>query len=557
MKAIDSLRRRGLLGALSAGVLGAAGARAAFAQATAASAWPGKPVRIVVPFTPGTGMDILARTLGPHLQAAWGQAIVVDNRPGASGNLGAGAVAKSPPDGLTLLMGVNTLIINPALYSNMTLRPAQGPGADRPARDRLVPARRRRRRRAQVGRRARQGGARAARRARLRVARHRDAASHGDGAVQAARQGRRSRTSRSPAPRGAVNAVLSGDVPLMFLPVHVAMAQVKGGRLVVLAAAGDRRSTLAPDVPTLAELGLPGVEADLWYGMLAPAGTPRDIVVRINADMTKALALPEVPRRARRAGHGGRAELARGHGRADAAATPRAGPAVVKQAGIKARIGERRIAANEEIDADPPLRLARARLRRLARHRRDPAALDADRRQGPARALALAEPRLAGAAVRQRARPRHFADPRRRRHVWRSTSTSSTTAWSCARRMAPDRGFALEPMSVADVLRRFMAELAAAGVEVRDQSAAERGADADPLSRRRACTPPTTRRRCTRSGARWCRPTACSGCSAPRFLGKASPVHFFWGSFDLAVTRFSGRAGAAASGRQSRACRTR
>ena len=100
MKPIDSLRRRGLLGALSAGVLGAAGARAAFAQATAASAWPGKLVRIVVPYTPGTGMDILARTLGPHLQAAWGQPIVVENRPGASGNLGAGAVAKSPPDGL-------------------------------------------------------------------------------------------------------------------------------------------------------------------------------------------------------------------------------------------------------------------------------------------------------------------------------------------------------------------------------------------------------------------------------------------------------------------------
>jgi len=93
---------------------------------------------------------------------------------------------------------------------------------------------------------------------------------------------------------GAVNAVLSGDVPLMFLPVHVAMAQVKGGRLVALAAAGDKRSSFAPDVPTLAELGFKGVEADLWYGMLAPAGTPAEIVARINADMRKALALPEV-----------------------------------------------------------------------------------------------------------------------------------------------------------------------------------------------------------------------------------------------------------------------
>ena len=93
---------------------------------------------------------------------------------------------------------------------------------------------------------------------------------------------------------GAVGAVLSGDVPLMFLPVHVALAQVKGGRLVVLAAAGAKRSSLAPDVPTLAELGYKGVEADLWYGMLAPAGTPREIVPKINADMTKVLAMAEV-----------------------------------------------------------------------------------------------------------------------------------------------------------------------------------------------------------------------------------------------------------------------
>ncbi|MDQ6638245.1 MAG: tripartite tricarboxylate transporter substrate-binding protein, partial [Pseudomonadota bacterium] len=93
---------------------------------------------------------------------------------------------------------------------------------------------------------------------------------------------------------GAVTAVLSGDVPLMFLPVHVAMAQVKSGRLVVLAAAGKRRSALAPDVPTLAELGFANVDADLWYGMLAPAATPREIVVRIHDDMTQALALPEV-----------------------------------------------------------------------------------------------------------------------------------------------------------------------------------------------------------------------------------------------------------------------
>ena len=293
MKAIDSLRRRGLLGALSVGVLGAAGARAAFAQSTAASAWPGKLVRIVVPYTPGTGMDILARTLGPHLQAAWGQTIVVENRPGASGNLGAGAVAKSPPDGLTLLMGVNTLIINPALYSNMSYDPLKdlaplglaatgsfllvaGAASKLKSVDDVVKAAR-----------ARPGAL--------------DYASPGIAtphhmAMELFKLQARVSITHIPfsGTAGAVNAVLSGDVPLMILPVHVAMAQVKGGRLVVLAAAVDRRSTLAPDVPTLAELGYPNVEADLWYGMLAPAGTPAEIVARINADMRKALALPEV-----------------------------------------------------------------------------------------------------------------------------------------------------------------------------------------------------------------------------------------------------------------------
>ena len=250
-------------------------------------------MRIVVPYTPGTGMDILARTLAPHLQAAWGQAIVVDNRPGASGNLGAGAVAKAPPDGLTLLMGVNTLIINPALYANMTYDPLKdlapiglcatgsfllvaGAGAKIRSVDELVRTAR-----------AKPGAL--------------DYASPGIAtphhmAMELFKLQAKVSITHIPfsGTAGAVSAVLSGDVPLMFLPVHVAMAQVKGGRLVVLAAAGDRRSALAPEVPTLAELGFPNVEADLWYGMLAPAGTPREIVARVHDDMTKALALAEV-----------------------------------------------------------------------------------------------------------------------------------------------------------------------------------------------------------------------------------------------------------------------
>ena len=289
MQPVASLRRRRLVVTLAAGTLAAA----PIGRAVAQSGWPGKPVRIVVPFTPGTGMDILARTLAPHFQSAWGQAIVVENRPGASGNVGANAVAKAAPDGLTLLMGVNTLVINPALYDNMGYDPLKD----------LAP----------IGLCATGSFllvASAASKLRsvdelVREARERpgmlDYASPGIAtphhmAMELFKLEAKVSITHIPfsGTAGAVNAVLSGDVPQMFLPVHVAMAQVKGGRLVVLAAAGNRRSTLAPDVPTLAELGYPGVLAELWYGMLAPVATPREIVERVHDDMTRALALAEV-----------------------------------------------------------------------------------------------------------------------------------------------------------------------------------------------------------------------------------------------------------------------
>ena len=262
-------------------------------MARAQAAWPGKPVRIIVPFTPGTGMDILARTLAPHLQAAWGQGIVVDNRPGASGNLGAGAVAKSAPDGLTLLMGVNTLIINPALYSNMTYDPLKdlapiglcatgsfllvaGAGAGINSVDELVKAAR-------------------AKPGKLDYASPGIATPH-HMAMELFKLRAKMSITHIPfsGTAGAVNAVLSGDVPLMFLPVHVAMAQVKSGRLVALATAGPRRSPLAPEVPTLAEQGLTGVDADLWYGLLGPAKLPPPLVTRIHDAMNAVLATPQV-----------------------------------------------------------------------------------------------------------------------------------------------------------------------------------------------------------------------------------------------------------------------
>jgi tripartite-type tricarboxylate transporter receptor subunit TctC len=237
--------------------------------------------------------QLLGGRSAERLGAGLGHNIVVDNRPGASGNLGAGAVAKAPADGLTLLMGVNTLIINPALYANMTYDPLKdlapvglcatgsfllvaSAAANLRSVDDLVKAAR-------------------ARPGKLDYASPGIATPH-HMAMELFKLQAKVSITHIPfsGTAGAVNAVLSGDVPLMFLPVHVAMAQVKGGRLVVLAAAGERRSTLAPDVPTPAELGYPGVQAELWYGMLAPAGTPRETVARIHDDMTKALALPEV-----------------------------------------------------------------------------------------------------------------------------------------------------------------------------------------------------------------------------------------------------------------------
>ena len=259
-----------------------------------AQAWPARPVRIIVPFTPGTGMDILARTLAPHLQAAWGgQAIVIENRPGASGNLGAGAVAKAAPDGLTLLMGVNTLVINPSLYTNMTYDPLKDlapVGLCTTATFLLVASAA-----SQIKSVAQLIQMARARPGALDYASPGIATPH-HMAMELFKLEAKVSITHIPfsGTAGAVSAVLSGSVPLMFLPVHVAMAQVSGGRLVALAASGDHRSPLAPDVPTLTELGYKGVQADLWYGMLAPAGTPAEIVRKVNADMLKALALPEV-----------------------------------------------------------------------------------------------------------------------------------------------------------------------------------------------------------------------------------------------------------------------
>jgi tripartite-type tricarboxylate transporter receptor subunit TctC len=260
---------------------------------TLAQAWPTQPVKIVVPFSPGTGMDILARTVGPKLAEMWGQPVVVDNRPGASGNIGANLVAKAPADGYTLVMGASTLVINKTLYRNMPYDPLTD----------LEP----------IGL--------AANASLLLVAHPRLGITSAKDLIAQAKAKPGTLVYGSPgiatphhmamelfkaragidivhvpfsATGPAVTQLLGGEVPIMFLPVHVAIAHVKAERLLALAMGGEKRHPLAPDVPTLAELGLRNANTDIWYALWAPARTPTAIVARINADMQKALAMPDV-----------------------------------------------------------------------------------------------------------------------------------------------------------------------------------------------------------------------------------------------------------------------
>lgn len=260
----------------------------------AAQSWPSQPVKIIVPFSPGTGMDILARAVQPKLAEMWRQAVVVENKPGASGNLGAAQGAKSPPDGYTLVMGASTLVINTTLYKNMQYDPLTD----------LAP----------VGL--------AANASLLLVAHPKLGITSAKELIAKAKENPGKYVYGSPgiatphhmamelfknraggldivhipfsATGPAVTQLLGGEVPLMFLPVHVAIAHVKAGKLVALAAGGATRSPLAPDVPTLGELGLSDADTDIWYALWAPAHTPPAIVDRIDADLQKALAMPDV-----------------------------------------------------------------------------------------------------------------------------------------------------------------------------------------------------------------------------------------------------------------------
>ena len=266
------------------------------AFAALAQSYPTKPVRIVVPFTAGSATDILARTVGQKLSELWGQPVVIDNRPGAGGTIGAAIVAKSPADGYTLLVHSAAHAYNPAIYSNLTYDTIKDfveivPLAGQPNVLVVAPS---------TGLKT--------------VAELILAAKQRPGALNFASAGNGSGThingekfklaagvdvlhipyKGSPE---ALTDTMAGRATYYFAPISAALPQIREGKLVALAVSTARRSSALPNVPTVAESGVPGFDYNLWVAMFAPAGTPVDLVERINRDVLRVLATPEAKER--------------------------------------------------------------------------------------------------------------------------------------------------------------------------------------------------------------------------------------------------------------------
>jgi tripartite-type tricarboxylate transporter receptor subunit TctC len=255
--------------------------------------YPNRPIKIIVPYTPGTGIDILARLIGQKLSEKFGVAVVVDNRPGASGNIGTEAASKAAPDGYTLLATASTLVTNVALQKSVPYDPVKGftpigptaignlalvvnPSVPVHSVKELVALAK-----------AKPGEL--------------NYASPGSGtphhlAAELFKLHFGVNMTHVPykGTAGAVTDLLGGQVQVMFLPVHVALPQVQAGKLRMLAAGGSHRSPVTPDVPSLADEGVTDIDVDIWYAFLGPPGLARELVTLLNAQVNAILRDPEV-----------------------------------------------------------------------------------------------------------------------------------------------------------------------------------------------------------------------------------------------------------------------
>jgi len=250
--------------------------------------YPTKPVKLVVPFTAGSATDILARTIGQKLTELWGQPVVVDNRPGAGGTIGAALVAKSPPDGYTLLVHSAAQAYNASIYPNLSydtvkdfaeVVPIAGqpnvlvvaPESGYKSVADLVAAAKAKPGQLNFGSAGNGSGTH------INAEKFRLAA--GIDVVHIPYKG---------TPE-ALTDTMTGRITYFFSPISAALPNVREGRLIALGVSTAKRSSVLPNVPTVAESGLPGFDYNLWVGLFAPAGTPADVVDKINRDVLRSL----------------------------------------------------------------------------------------------------------------------------------------------------------------------------------------------------------------------------------------------------------------------------
>jgi len=262
-------------------------ATSAFAQQ------PGRPITIIVPYSPGTGIDILARALGNELSQKWGQPVVIDNKTGASGNIGTGLAARAAPDGNTLLMIAKVFVVNPSVFKSVPYDPITSfapviklaTGSIVLAVHPSIPA----------------DTAKGfieyakARPGQINYGSPGFATPH-HLAMELFKQATGTDLVHVPY-KGTTNVMsdlVGNHVGAMFIPTHVALPHAVDKQIKLLGVASLERVPAAPDVPTLDEQGVTGFEVDLWFGLLAPAGTPADIVNRYNAALNEFLHSPKM-----------------------------------------------------------------------------------------------------------------------------------------------------------------------------------------------------------------------------------------------------------------------
>jgi tripartite-type tricarboxylate transporter receptor subunit TctC len=264
--------------------------------AQGADAYPAKPIRFILPFPPGGGTDILGRLLSERLGARLGQPVVIENRGGAGGNVGAEAAARSAPDGYTIVLVAPSLTISPSLYKKLAYDPVRDfapvslvatvpnvmvthPSVPAKTLSEFIALARQKPGAMNFG----SGG--------------NGTSNHLAGELFNIVAGVRLVHVPYKGVNLAMNDVMSGEVQLVVIGIPAAAPHIKAGKLRALAVIDSKRATALPDVPTAAEAGLPGFEVTTWYGVLAPAGTPRGVVSRLNAEIVRVVQSPEMKER--------------------------------------------------------------------------------------------------------------------------------------------------------------------------------------------------------------------------------------------------------------------